>query len=73
MGASRHDERAQKARAAKVFGLVGEVVGVGITRVNDGYGLKVNLRENPGPGVQVPQDVNGVPVRVEVTGPIRKH
>lgn len=40
--------------------------------MNDGYGLKVNLRENPGSGVQVLQDVNGVPVRVEVTGPIRK-
>lgn len=72
MGATKDDARAQKAHAAEVFGQVGEVVGVGITRVNDGYGLKVNLRTEPAAGVQVPEDVNGVPVRVEVTGPIRK-
>lgn len=72
MGATKDDARAQKTRAAAVFGLVGEVVGVGITRVNSGYGLKVNLREEPAAGVEVPQDVNGVPVRVEVSGPIRK-
>ena len=72
MGATKDDARAQKVHAVEVFEQVGEVVGVGITRVNDSYGLKVNLRNQPVPGVQVPQDVNGVPVRVEVIGPIRK-
>lgn len=72
MGATKDDARAQKVHAAEVFGQVGEVVGVGITRMSDGYGLKVNLRDEPAAGVQLPEDVNGVPVRVEVTGPIRK-
>lgn len=72
MGASREDARAEKARAAEVFGQIATVVGVGITRMDDGYGLKVNLSEKPDPGVNVPEDINGVPVRVEVIGPIRK-
>lgn len=72
MGTSREDARAEKARAAEVFGQIATVVGVGIIRINDGYGLKVNLSEQPAPGIVVPQEINGVPVRVEVIGAIRK-
>ena len=67
----------EEARAAKrcvieVFGKLAAVVGVGITRVGGGYGVKVNLREEPGAGVNLPQDVDGVPVLVEVVGRVRK-
>ncbi len=72
MGATREDARAEKARAAEIFGRIGTVVGVGITRIDDGYGLKVNLSAAPEPGTPVPEEVNGVPVRVEVVGTIRK-
>lgn len=72
VGVSRRAARAEKARAAEVFAQIGMVVGIGITRVTSGYGLKVNLRDEPEPGVSVPQDVNGVPVVVEITGPLRK-
>lgn len=72
MGSSKDDARAEKTHAAEIFGQIGTVVGVGITRVDDGYGLKINLQEQPDPDVEMPQDVNGVPVRVEVIGPIRK-
>ncbi len=44
---------------------------VGITRLGDDYGLKVNLREPVRDGVNVPTQINGVPVRVHVTGEIR--
>jgi hypothetical protein len=47
---------------------LGRVVGVGITRVGDGYGVKVNLQAQPGPSVKLPEKVEGVPVRVEVVG-----
>jgi hypothetical protein len=50
------EARAAKARALKIFG---------------GYGLKINLREAPRPGVALPTAVEGVPVRVEVVGAIR--
>jgi hypothetical protein len=67
---SLHEARAAKAEAANAFGLLASVVGVGITRVGDGYGLKINLREEAkGP---LPTEVAGVPIRVEVVGPLQK-
>ena len=65
-----------KAQAAKKAALVrferlGKVVGVGITRVDGEYAVKVNLSEPLAPGVEWPTHIDGVPVRVEVTGPIR--
>ncbi len=64
--------RAAKARALELFLPAAEVVGVGITQIQDGYGIKVNLRVEPAPGVELPQEVDGVPVRIEVVGEIRK-
>ncbi|MGH7343231.1 MAG: hypothetical protein ACREKH_22310 [Candidatus Rokuibacteriota bacterium] len=63
--------RAAKARALEIFQRLGAVASVGITRVDDGYGLKVNLREPLSPGVSPPAAVEGVPVRVEVVGVVR--
>ena len=65
------EARAVKARALEIFGHPGVVASVGITRIDDGYGLKINLREPPAPGVALPTAVEGVPVRVEVVGTIR--
>ena len=48
---------------------VGRVT-VGITRIEDGYGLKVNL-ERP-PESPLPTEVDGIPLRVEIVGSIRK-
>ncbi|MCI0462795.1 MAG: hypothetical protein L0Z62_38095 [Gemmataceae bacterium] len=64
--------RATKPRAQAVFESLAAVVGVGITRIGDGYGLKVNLRESPPAGTHLPTEVDGVPVRVEVVGQPRK-
>ncbi|MDB5290487.1 MAG: hypothetical protein JWL69_1728 [Phycisphaerales bacterium] len=66
------DARAVKGRALEVFGPLAEVVGIGITRIGEGYGLKINLRRPPAPGVNLPEEVDGVPVNVEVVGTIRK-
>jgi hypothetical protein len=64
--------RAAKQQALRVFEPLASVVGVGITRVDGGYGLKVNLQQQPGTGVSLPSEVNGVPIRIEVVGPIKK-
>ena len=64
--------RAAKPAAQRIFSALGEVVGVGITRVGDGYGVKVNLRLAPAAEVELPAEVEGVPVRVEVVGKTRK-
>jgi hypothetical protein len=66
------EARAAKPRALETFGRVARISGIGITRCNDGYGLKVNLAQPPDRGVRLPAEIDGVPVRVEVVGRIRK-
>lgn len=66
------EARDAKERARKLFTNKAEVVGVGITRVGAGYGIKVNLSTSPDPAVELPNVIDGVPIRVEVVGPIRK-
>lgn len=66
----------ERARAAKKTALRhlrsrDDVVGVGITRVSGKYAVKVNLSEPPEPGTELPDEIDGVPVRIEVTGAIR--
>lgn len=39
---------------------------------NDQFGLKVNLTEQPAKGISLPVEIQGVPVKVEVIGRIRK-
>jgi hypothetical protein len=60
--------RRAKPRALAVFAELATVVGVGITRIGDGYGLKVNLLAEPPSGAALPTEVDGVPVHVEVVG-----
>lgn len=71
-GCSLEDARSAKSRAITVFSALVQVAGVGITRGAGGFMLKVNLREAPSPGVDLPTSIDGVPVKVEVVGPLRK-
>jgi hypothetical protein len=64
--------RAVKPRALEVFSKLGEVVGVGLTRIGDVYGIKVNLASAVKDESTLPREVDGVPVKVEVVGTIRK-
>lgn len=68
----REAARAAKDRARRLCSRKAEVVGVGITRIGDRYGVKVNLAAEPAAGVRLPEEVDGVPLKVEVVGPIRK-
>jgi hypothetical protein len=63
--------RAAKAKALRRLRGIAQVVGVGVTRVAGDYAVKVNLSEPIAPGITLPADIDGVPLRVEVTGPIR--
>ena len=73
MNAHTVDEaRAAKKRAMDVFKGLVPVVGVGITKIDGGYGVKVNLRDKPKAKITLPETIDGVPVRVEVVGTIRK-
>ena len=70
-GASLAQARAAKPMALRLFRRIGEVVGVGLVKLGDGYGVKVNLQSSP-KAAELPRAVNGVPVTVEVVGQIRK-
>ncbi len=66
-----------EARAAKEKALATLIknhprAGFGITRVGDGYAVKVNLPEPLPPNVKLPETIDGVPIKVEVVGTIRK-
>ena len=67
-GSSLEEARKAKPQALTLFAPLAQVVGVGITWVGEGYGLKVNLRSPPSADTQLPEEVDGVPVRVEVVG-----
>jgi hypothetical protein len=64
--------RVAKSRVPALFGAKALVVGIGITRIDGGYGLKVNLAAPPAPDAELPEAVDGVPVRIEVVGAVRK-
>lgn len=66
-------ERARKAKRvvqSKLEGC-GTVTGIGITRTGGEYAVKVNLAE-PEPDREIPTEVDGVQVCIEITGPLRK-
>ena len=64
--------RAAKDEAHGVFARLAAVTGIGITRVGSGYGLKINLARVPDGGQALPAEVQGVPVKIEVVGGIKK-
>jgi hypothetical protein len=68
----------EQARAAKAIAMdrlsrrgISGIVGVGITRVDTSYAVKVNLGAQPAKGTQLPTNIDGVPLRFEVTGTLR--
>jgi hypothetical protein len=71
-GCTLEEARAAKKAALRVFERLTQVSGIGITRHGPGYGLKINVGSPLPKTATVPQEVEGVPVRIEVVGPIRK-
>ena len=70
--ATLEQARAAKEKAFEVCSAVAKVVGVGIAPLEGGYAVKVNLEEPLPEGTLLPVSVDGVPIRVEVVGRIRK-
>lgn len=69
-GANLEKARAAKALAVSRLAGLAQVNGVGITRVGQGYGVKINLSEQLHPGTEIPAAIDGVPVVVELVGRI---
>jgi hypothetical protein len=66
------EARAAKIRAKEVFHKLADVAGIGITRLETGYGIKVNLQKQPSPQVSLPSELDGVPIQLEITGGAHK-
>lgn len=64
--------RAAKARVRELFGELARITGIGVTQRDGVYCVKVNLAEPPEPDAELPESIDGVPVVLHVTGPIRK-
>jgi len=66
--------RAQAAQdhLAEILADHPEVNGIGIARADGGYVLKVNVRTE-GVRESIPAEIDGVAVRVQTVGRIRKH
>lgn len=48
------------------------MTGIGITRIGRSYGIKLNFLERTPTAEKVPQEIDGVPVKVETVGRISK-
>ncbi len=66
-----HQAQAAKAAVLRRFKGVEEIVAVGITRVEGQYAVKIDLSAPPPEHVTIPPDIEGVALRVVVTGRIR--
>jgi hypothetical protein len=68
---SLEQANAAKREALRRFRNLATLTGVGITRVRGEYAVKVNISEPLDDDSVLPTDIQGVPIRVEVTGTIR--
>lgn len=69
---SLEEARSAKKVAQVAFERLGKIAGIGITRSGEGYGLKVNVLRGFPSNQETPKEIQGVPVRIEVVGPIKK-
>ena len=67
-GSTLEEARKAKPKALALFKRLAPVVGIGITWVGEGYELLVDLRDPPRADKRLPEEVDGVPVQVEVVG-----
>jgi hypothetical protein len=61
---------AAKDRLALQLARLPELRGIGVAVLDQGFGIKVNLSRKPA-GAPVPDDIDGVPVIVDIVGTIR--
>ncbi len=71
-GSSKEGARAAKAKALALLAGVTALNGVGICRVGNGYGVKINLSQTLSRVDRLPKEVDGVPLVVEIVGRIVK-
>jgi hypothetical protein len=63
--------RAAKRKALRLLEKLGTVCGAGIARDGDVYVVRVNLEAEPDPSLELPSEIDGVPITIQVVGTIR--
>jgi hypothetical protein len=66
------EAREAKEKAKEIFPRFGLVNGVGLSRQGEGYAVKVNFEAEPRDQGNMPREIGGVPVIVQVVGQIHK-
>jgi hypothetical protein len=64
--------RVAKEKAKQIFPRYGSVNGVGLTWREGHYAVKVNFESEPADRERMPEEVDGVPVVVQIGGPLHK-
>ncbi|HEX8151641.1 MAG TPA: hypothetical protein VF698_00885, partial [Thermoanaerobaculia bacterium] len=68
---ARDDARAAKHKAAELLRDLPQLAGLGITKVGKRYAVKLNLTAEA--EIELPDEIDGVPLKVEVVGKIRPY
>jgi hypothetical protein len=68
---SLSNARAVKEKVAALVAGEPSVRGIGISHEDGGYAVRLNILSGPRPQ-KIPDEVDGVPIRVHVVGRIRK-
>ncbi len=63
--------RAAKDQALKLLSNVPGVVGIGLTKIDDQYAVKVNLEAALPKSLRVPREINGIPLSFEIVGRVK--
>ena len=61
------EARAAKEKAKKLFA----GAAVGLTKLGDQEMIKVNLRDALAPDADVPESIDGIPIKIEIVGKVR--
>lgn len=63
--------RAARRKALRLLAQGAAVCAVGIAREGGRYVVKLSLETDPDPALELPAQIDGVPVVIEVIGPVR--
>lgn len=65
--------RSAKQKAAELFRNVPQLAGLGITKIGRHFAIKLNLNGPVSKDVEIPHDIDGIPIKVEFVGKIRAY
>lgn len=70
IAATLEQVRKAQPKLADLLHDVAEIHGIGIAKLGDGYALRVNLAIET-TATTIPPEIDGVPIIVEIVGPIK--